>query len=80
MANDKEYFVVTRIHRDDLATVIGQKKADAYSDEDMKRLASKMADDYLNQLYWESMRTIAEFLIEEGCITIGKNNPNKDRR
>lgn len=73
----KEYFTITTIHREDLAGVIGEEKANAFTDSDMKHLASKMSDDYLNQLYWESMKTIVEFLIEDGCLSIKENNTNK---
>jgi len=73
---NKEFFTVSQIHRDDLAQVIGLK-AYAYTDSDMQLLADKMNDDYLNQLYWESMRIIAEFLIEDGSVTIVPNNTNK---
>lgn len=51
------YFPITSIHRDDLAG----KGFDTghVSDEDMKYLARKMADDYCEQLFWPSMEIIA---------------------
>ena len=75
---NKEFFKITNIHREDLANIIGEK-AYKFSDADMELLASKMADDYLNQLYWESMETIAEFLIKDDYLSIDVNNSNKDR-
>lgn len=30
------------------------------TDDDMKMIASKMADDYCNQLFWDSLRSIME--------------------
>lgn len=58
MKNNKEFFKITSISRDDLAS----KGFDItnISDITMKRLASKMADDYFNQLFWISMEIIAE--------------------
>lgn len=52
------YFPITSIHRDDLAS----KGFDVrkISDGDMRELASKMADDYCEQLFWSSMEIIAE--------------------
>lgn len=51
------YFPIASIHRDDLAG----KGFDTghVSDEDMKYLARKMADDYREQLFWSSMEIIA---------------------
>lgn len=52
------YFPITSIHRDDLAA----KGFDVHriSDSDMKRLADKMASDYCDQLFWDSMKIIAD--------------------
>lgn len=51
------YFPITSIHRDDLA---GKGFNTGHvSDEDMKYLARKMADDYCEQLFWPSMEIIA---------------------
>jgi lipoate synthase len=51
------YFVITSVHRNDLArTGFDVKKI---SNNDMDKLAEKIADDYCNQLFWESMETIA---------------------
>lgn len=52
-------FPITSVTREDLA----QKGFDTQdvSDETMERLASKMADDYVGQLFWESLDSIAEY-------------------
>lgn len=57
---DNEFFPITSVSRDDLES----KGFDTseITDEQMKRLASKMADDYLEQMYWISMTIIAENL------------------
>jgi len=35
------------------------------SDSDMKRLASKLSDDYCEQMYWISLEIIGEMIIEQ---------------
>ena len=56
------YFQITVIHRDDLQS-LGFDAAKV-SDADMESLAGKMADDYCNQLFWESMELIAEEVVK----------------
>lgn len=53
-----EFFEVTSISRGDLEAL--GYKTDNITDDEMKRLASKMADDYLEQMYWISMNILAE--------------------
>jgi len=61
MANVKirqEFFPIdVEISREDLET-IGFDTKDV-EDETMEKLAKKMSDDYMEQLYWISMKTIA---------------------
>jgi hypothetical protein len=54
----QEYFPITSVSRADL-TGIFDDAAYTISSADMKILASKMANDYLNQLYWESLEILA---------------------
>lgn len=51
------YFPITSVHRDDLRGV--GFDVEKISDDDMKELARKMADDYCEQLFWSSMEIIA---------------------
>lgn len=51
------YFPITSVHRDDLQGV--GFDVEKISDDDMKELARKMADDYCEQLFWSSMEIIA---------------------
>lgn len=55
-----EFFQVTSISRADL-DALGYNTEDI-TDKQMERLARKMAEDYLDQLYWTSMDTLA------GCL------------
>jgi hypothetical protein len=52
------YFYVTAICRDNLEGL--GFDVSKITDDDMEELADKMADDYLEQLYWSSMETIAD--------------------
>ena len=54
----KEFFVITSISRDDLESL--GYKTENITDEEMEKLAKKMADDYLEQMYWLSMDILAE--------------------
>jgi len=65
MSSENKFYPITSLCRDDLVEVIGEKKANKFSDSDMERLASKMSDDYLDQLYWDSMASIADSMFKE---------------
>ncbi len=58
-------FPITSISRIDLEGLIGEEKAALFTDDDMRRLADKMANDYLEQLYWTSAQILAEYVLEE---------------
>lgn len=60
MKREKEWFNITNVHRDDL--IKAGFDGDAVDDATMERLASKMCDDYVEQLFWEHMGIIAESL------------------
>lgn len=60
MATKKEFFPITSVSREDLEE-IGFDTSNV-DDSTMEYLAKKMADDYLEQLYWISLRIIAEYL------------------
>ena len=71
--NEEKFYPITRLCKQDLRNEYkgdekALKKIEELDDEDMKRLAEKMADDYLEQLYWSSLKTIFEehFLKEDG--------------
>ncbi len=64
---NKEFFPITAVCKDDLFHIFGDdsdakesiKKMDA---GDMEALASKLADDYCEQLYWDSLKVIVEMV------------------
>lgn len=57
MKRNKEWFVITRIHRDNLITAgFDGNSVDDYTTE---RLAEIMSTDYLEQLFWVHLDAIA---------------------
>ncbi|MBR4898446.1 MAG: hypothetical protein IKZ48_06650 [Prevotella sp.] len=60
MERNKEWFKITNVHRDDL--IQAGFDGNAVDDATMERLASKMCDDYVTQLFWEHIGVIAEYL------------------
>ena len=53
-------FPISELSREDLETLgFDSSKVD---DATMERLASKLRDDYCEQLFWISLKTIAEYL------------------
>ena len=60
MERNQEWFNITRVHRNDL---IGMGfDGDAVDDATMERLASKMCNDYVEQLFYLQVETYAEEL------------------
>lgn len=57
---NKESFVITEVSREDLEAL--DFDTSNVSDETMERLASKLADDYCEQLFWTSLDIIAEYM------------------
>ena len=64
----KEFFPITSVSKEDIIHAFKNtdifkqvKKRVAEMDEsEMKELASKMADDYCNQMFWDSLKIIFE--------------------
>lgn len=57
---EKEWFKITSVHRDDLIAI--GFDGNAVDDATMERLANKMGDDYVAQLFWDHLEIIAEYL------------------
>jgi hypothetical protein len=57
------FFVISRLHRDDLRCLgYTDGQLEKLTDEHMNRIASKMSDDYYNQLFWDSLKIIAGYM------------------
>jgi hypothetical protein len=60
MDDDEGFFEISCLHRDDLEG-IGYDTS-RVDDSDMKKLASKLGDDYCEQLFWNSLPILADVL------------------
>jgi hypothetical protein len=59
------FFVISRLHREDLKCIgYTDEQVDKITDSQMERIASKMSDDYCEQLYWSSLEIIAEYVLK----------------
>jgi hypothetical protein len=71
----RTFFSITALSKGDIieafdADVRIKELVHDLSDDDMKYLASKLADDYCNQLYWDSLKIIFdEHFISETEVT-----------
>lgn len=75
MVREKEWFRITRVHRDDL--IQAGFDGDSVDDATMERLASKMCDDYVEQLFWDHIGIIAEYL---GIPKLRKNSEDEHHK
>lgn len=58
-------YTITSVCKDDLRGIFKDntealKRIEDMTDDEMEYLARKLADDYCNQLYWDSLRIIFE--------------------
>ena len=58
-----EFFPITSVCREDIENILKIKDVDL-EDFEMKYIARKMADDYIEQLYWSSLKYIAQDYID----------------
>lgn len=65
-APTQEYFIIARVSRLDVQETLHltSEQANNISDQQMLRLAEKMANDYMEQLYWTSLTILSEDIIE----------------
>ena len=56
----KDSFVISEVSREDLEE-LGFDTSEV-SDETMEKLAGKLGDDYCEQLFWTSLKIIAEYM------------------
>ena len=67
--SDQGFFPITSVHRDDVkeALKFTDKKASKITDDMMRRIARKMADDYCEQLFWDSLPIIAGVVLKKNA-------------
>jgi hypothetical protein len=56
--NEGYFSFVVRIHRDDVAGIVGENAAAKFTDSMMDELADDLKDDYFNQLYGDSIEVL----------------------
>ena len=59
----KVFFEITSVNRADVRKMVKYKGR--ITDAQMEKIARKMSDDYMNQLYWESLEVIAGYVLNE---------------
>lgn len=59
-------FVISSLHRDDILDIpeMSWVKKEQLTDEVMERIASKLGDDYCEQLFWQSLEIITKHVLE----------------
>lgn len=63
---DKQSFAISSLSRDDLKKIVPNDKIrNSIPDYFMERIASKLGDDYCEQLFWSSLKIIAEYVLED---------------
>ena len=66
---DEPFYPITSLHKDDLRDLLQNhltgelpeeiaRRIDALSNDDMKHIASKLADAFFNCCYWEALKDI----------------------
>lgn len=72
-----KFYPITSLHKDDIRSLQTQNKngdiipkfskssIDKLTDNDMEQIASKLANDYCEQLYWSSLEIIVEIYLEQ---------------
>ena len=77
--SDGGFYVIARLHKDDIKTAFRNdkqalEKIDKLTEAEMSYIASKLQNDYLTQLFWQSLRDIVTelFLSKEDITKDGK--------
>lgn len=65
MLDPNEFFPITHLSKEEIVTLLREQgvaipSGSTVTEGYAKHIASKMADDYLEQLYWSSMKIILE--------------------
>jgi hypothetical protein len=59
-------FPITAVSRDDLKQVnFSDEEAAQLTDEDMRKIAEKMEDHYVNDWFWDDLKYFAEDILEK---------------
>ena len=68
------FFPITSVHRLDIQEVLHlrDEQVAKITDDMMREIARKMADDYCEQLFWDHLPIIAEYVAEREGIDLKK--------
>jgi hypothetical protein len=69
------FFPITSVHRLDVkeALRLTDEQVARITDDMMRNIARKMADDYCEQLFWDHLPIIAEYVAEREGIDLKKD-------
>ena len=69
------FFPITSVHRLDIkeALHLSDGQEAKFPDDMMREIARKMADDYCEQLFWDHLPIIAEYVAEREGLDFFKN-------
>lgn len=64
--NTEKFYEITSTCKDDIRSMeyFTEEQIQSLDDRDMERIASKLANDYCEQLYWSSLKIITEYVLE----------------
>ena len=77
MVDMDKAFSITSVCREDLTEKFSQEQIEKLDDFDMARLASKMADTYVENSFWIDLEILAEYILEEKEEQIKKGRGKK---
>jgi hypothetical protein len=71
------FFPITSVHRLDIQEVLHlrDEQVAKITDDMMREIARKMADDYCEQLFWDHLPIIAEYVAEREGLDLFKQQP-----
>lgn len=72
------YFYITRLHREDLKGRFTDEQIASLTDDDIEEIADKMADAYLDDLYWVSLHDAAASVLEQKQTALDKTLEKSD--
>jgi len=73
--NDNGFFPITSVHRLDIkgAMNLTDKQVSKITDDMVREIARKMADDYCEQLFWDHLPIIVEIVAEREGLKLDSN-------
>ena len=79
MESEDGFFPITSVHRLDIKEAIhlSDEQAAKITDGMMREIARKMADDYCEQLFWDHLPMIVEFVAEREGISFTEEPSKK---